>query len=105
MHILAYYGCCGPAHHKEIEDSLLKIRDGRYVRAKAMVQKLKGLNKPVKWESVLEIAGEGVAPCRPHVARALVEAGHVSTMQEAFSRYLHNSGPAYVAYVLTLTFS
>jgi predicted metal-dependent phosphoesterase TrpH len=100
VHILAYFSCCGPAHPEELEACLSKIREGRYTRAKRMVQKLKALNKPVKWESVLDIAGEGVAPCRPHVARALVEAGHVDTIGEAFTKYLRDSGPAYVAYVL-----
>lgn len=97
VHILAYYSCCGPSHPEELEACLKTIRDGRYIRAKGMLQKLKALNKPVTWESVLKIAGEGVAPCRPHVARALVEAGHVDTVGEAFTRYLRDSGPAYVA--------
>lgn len=105
VHILAYYSCCGPAHPEELEACLNTIREGRYIRAKGMVQKLKDLNKPVKWESVLNIAGEGVAPCRPHVARALVEAGHVDSIGEAFTRYLRDEGPAYVAYVLHLTFA
>lgn len=100
---MAYYSCCGPAHPEELEACLNTIREGRYIRAKAMVQKLKALNKPVQWESVLNIAGEGVAPCRPHVARALVEAGHVDTIGEAFTRYLRDSGPAYVACVLHAT--
>lgn len=103
VHILAYYSCCGPSHPEELEACLNTIRDGRYIRAKGMVQKLKALNKPVTWESVLKIAGEGVPPCRPHVARALVEAGHVDTIGEAFTRYLRDSGPAYVACVLLST--
>lgn len=49
----------------------------------------------LKWDRVLEIAGEA-APGRPHVAEALVEAGHVANFREAFARYLHNDGPAYV---------
>lgn len=49
----------------------------------------------LKWERVLKIAGEA-APGRPHVAEALVESGHVATFREAFARYLHNDGPAYV---------
>lgn len=49
----------------------------------------------LKWERVLEIAGEA-APGRPHVAEALVESGHVANFREAFARYLHNDGPAYV---------
>jgi len=103
VHILAYYSCCGPAHPEELEACLSQIRDGRYTRAKRMVQKLKALNKPVKWENVLKIAGEGVAPCRPHVARALVDAGHVGSVGEAFHLYLRDSGPAYVAYALCPT--
>ena len=47
------------------------------------------------WERVLEIAGEA-APGRPHVAEALVVAGHVVDFRQAFARYLHNDGPAYV---------
>jgi predicted metal-dependent phosphoesterase TrpH len=54
-----------------------------------------GMGIKLKWERVLEIAGEA-APGRPHVAEALVESGHVATFREAFARYLHNDGPAYV---------
>jgi predicted metal-dependent phosphoesterase TrpH len=49
----------------------------------------------LKWDRVLEIAGEA-APGRPHVAEAMVEASYVSTFKEAFAKYLHNDGPAYV---------
>jgi len=45
----------------------------------------------LEWERVLEIAGEA-APGRPHVAEALVEAGHVVNFRQAFARYLHNDG-------------
>src|SRR2546422_838282 len=33
---------------------------------------------------------------RPHVAQALLEAGHVQTMAEAFDRFIGRNGPAYV---------
>ena len=33
---------------------------------------------------------------RPHIARALVEAGHAETMQSAFAQYLGDGGPAFV---------
>lgn len=49
----------------------------------------------LEWERVLEIAGEA-APGRPHVAQALVEGGFVGNFREAFARFLHNDGPAYV---------
>ncbi|XP_049935762.1 uncharacterized protein LOC116261720 [Nymphaea colorata] len=95
VHILAYYGSCGPSRFEELEKCLANIRDGRYMRAKDMLLKLKNLKMPLKWEHVARIAGNGVAPGRVHVARAMVEAGHVENLKQAFSRYLYDGGPAY----------
>lgn len=95
MHILAYYSSCGPTSFEELEKLLASIRDGRIFRAKNMVSKLNKLKIPLKWEHVARIAGKGVAPGRLHVARALVEAGHVENLRQAFSRYLFDGGPAY----------
>ncbi|EHA8589011.1 5'-3' exoribonuclease-like [Cocos nucifera] len=95
VHILAYYGGCGPAQFEELEDLLATIRDGRYLRAKKMLLKLSKLKMPLKWEHVAKIAGNGVAPGRLHVARAMVEAGYVENLKQAFSRYLYDGGPAY----------
>ena len=54
-----------------------------------------GLGVPVTMERVRELAGE--APiARPHIARAVVETGVVSTVQEVFDSYLADGGPAYV---------
>ncbi|KAI3890826.1 hypothetical protein MKX03_036279 [Papaver bracteatum] len=95
VHVLAYYGSCGPSRCEELENRLANIREGRYLRAKNMLLKLSNLNKPLKWENVVKIAGDGVAPGRLHVARAMVEAGHVENLKHAFSRYLYDGGPAY----------
>lgn len=69
-----------------------------------MVRKLRLLHKPITMEHVLRIAGEGVAPARPHLAQALVEAGHVEGVGEAFTKYLHNDGPAYARLDASLPF-
>ncbi|KAI3949065.1 hypothetical protein MKW92_022899 [Papaver armeniacum] len=95
VHVLAYYGSCGPSRCEELENRLANIREGRYLRAKNMLLKLSNLNKPLKWENVVKIAGDGVAPGRLHVARAMVEAGYVENLKHAFSRYLYDGGPAY----------
>lgn len=60
-----------------------------------MISKLNKLKLPLRWESVEKIAGDGVAPGRLHVARAMVEAGLVENLKQAFSRYLYDGGPAY----------
>lgn len=95
VHILGYYGRGGPCRAEELAASLAGIREGRYKRMEIIVEKLKKLGLAIELKRVLEIAGAGVAPGRPHVAQALVETGHVATSQEAFSRYLYNGGPAY----------
>lgn len=95
VHVLAYYGSCGPKKLDELETCLAYIREGRYIRAKNMLSKLNNLKMPVKWEHVAKIAGDGVAPGRLHVARAMVEAGHVENLKQAFNRYLYDGGPAY----------
>ncbi|EST23403.1 phosphoesterase [Streptomycetaceae bacterium MP113-05] len=72
------------------------VRDDRVPRARAMVEKLRGLGVPVTWERVAEIAGDG-AVGRPHIASAMVEAGVVSTVTDAFtSEWIANDGRAYV---------
>ncbi|KAK1947196.1 5'-3' exoribonuclease [Phytophthora citrophthora] len=93
LHILGYF--YPGSNSAELEKQLLKIRTGRHKRGKGMLKKLEAMGIKLKWERVLEIAGEA-APGRPHVAEALVEAGHVANFRQAFARYLHNDGPAYV---------
>ncbi|KAI4296348.1 hypothetical protein L6164_036314 [Bauhinia variegata] len=95
VHILAYYSSCGPTRFEDLDKFLANIRDGRFDRAKNMVLKLNNLKLALKWEHVCRIAGKGVAPGRLHVARALVEAGYVENLRQAFSRYLFDGGPAY----------
>jgi len=77
------------------QQELTRLRESRLNRARKMVEKLAQLGKPVAWERVQEIAGEG-AVGRPHIARALIEAGHITSINEAFDLYLSRTGPAYV---------
>lgn len=93
LHILGYF--YPGSNSAELEKQLLKIRTGRHKRGKGMLKKLEEMGIKLEWERVLEIAAEA-APGRPHVAEALVEAGHVANFRQAFARYLHNDGPAYV---------
>lgn len=95
VHILAYYSSIGPSKFEELDKFLSNIRDGRYLRAKNMVLKLNKLKMALKWEHVCRIAGSGTAPGRLHVARAMVEAGYVENLKQAFARYLFDGGPAY----------
>ena len=67
----------------------------RRSRAAAIVDRLAEIGVPVSLPRVTELAGSGTVG-RPHVARALVEAGHVSSIGNAFDLYLGNGRPAHV---------
>ena len=82
-------------HDADFLQTLTRLQESRLGRAEKMVARLSELGKPVSWERVLEIAGEG-AVGRPHIALALVEAGHVESTNQAFELYLSRTGPAYV---------
>lgn len=93
VHVLGYL-TLEQMQNADLQAELTKFRAGRFQRGKEMVAKLEALGKPISWERVLEIAGEASVG-RPHVARALVEAGHVSSIPEAFDLYIGRNGPAY----------
>lgn len=78
----------------DFQAMLRQFQDARLERANRMVNTLGELGAPIQVKRVLEIAGEGSVG-RPHVARALLEAGHVESIQEAFDRFLAHGKPAY----------
>ena len=82
-------------HDPRLAASLARLRSGRVDRAKGMVEKLAALGAPIEWRRVQELAGSGTVG-RPHVAQALLEAGHISEFREAFNKYIGRNGPAYV---------
>ena len=76
--------------------TLTTIRSGRLGRAYLMVQRLNECGHAVSWERVQAIAG-GENIGRPHVARAMVEAGVVPTMKDAFTEeFILDGGRCYV---------
>jgi predicted metal-dependent phosphoesterase TrpH len=93
LHMLAYL--FDPAEPELAREREL-VRDDRVPRARGMVGKLRELGVPVTWERVAQIAGDG-AVGRPHIATAMVEAGVVSSVSDAFTtEWLANDGRAYV---------
>ncbi|MFC1942162.1 PHP domain-containing protein [Chloroflexota bacterium] len=75
--------------------ALERFRDSRRGRAQGMVDKLRDLGIRIDWQRVQEIAGDGSIG-RPHIARAMLEKGFISSFGEAFTRFIGRGGPAYV---------
>ena len=91
MHILGYFGDPQPAG---LVERLRRFRELRVERAQEMVERLARLGAPVAWDDVERRAAGAIG--RPHVAEALVAAGHAADRHDAFARYLADDGPAYV---------
>ena len=71
--------------HADFRHALRSLRDGRFARAWGMVQKLSEFGYAVSFDRVVEIAGGTENIGRPHVARAMVEAGIVPDIKSAFT--------------------
>lgn len=74
---------------------IAKFQKGRQDRIREMVARLNAHKIPLKVEDVFKLANCR-SPGRPHVGRALVQAGYCSGMDEAFERFLKKHRPAYV---------
>src|SRR5262249_4196937 len=72
---------------------LTKLQRSRERMAERTIELLASLGVRVSRERVAELAA-GAVVTRPHIARAMVEAGHVASEQEAFERYLGSGKPA-----------
>ena len=95
VHVLAYFL---PEDAPGLGDLLEGQRRRRMERAREIAERLARLGAPIDVTPLIEGATRtgGKALARPQIARALVAAGHVASVAEAFDRYLSETGPAYV---------
>ncbi len=92
VHILGYFI---DYTSEEFTAALGRFRSSRERRAQGMIARLAELGIHISWERVREIAGSGSVG-RPHIARAMLEKKYISTIKEAFDKYIARDGPAYV---------
>ena len=92
IHLLGYF--IDP-DNAAFQAALAEFAAGRRARIARIVDRLAEIGAPVALERVFALAGTGTVG-RPHVARALVEAGHVESVGDAFERYLKSGRPAFV---------
>lgn len=94
VHMLGYFLDPAPVG---LAAFLHRQRLDRSRRAREMAARLAALGAPVDLDDLIagaEAGGKSVA--RPSIARALLDAGHVTSLQQAFDRWLAEGRPAYV---------
>jgi predicted metal-dependent phosphoesterase TrpH len=92
MHILGY---CIDDQAFGLAARLEELRVAREQRNPQIADRLRGLGFDITYEEVATLAGNNVVG-RPHFARVMINKGYVSSVQEAFDRYLKKGAPAYV---------
>ena len=92
IHVLAY---AFDPHDEAIAARLQHFRESRLLRGHRMVERLQSLGYAITQERVEQLSAGG-AMGRPHIARALVEAGYTPSVSAAFKTMLGPGKPAYV---------
>lgn len=90
-HILGYF--IDP-ENEEMKKAMEYVKEVRNERQRKVAENLNKLGFDVTIEEVKAIAGSDVL-CRAHFARIMVDKGYVSSVKEAFDKYLGSDGPAY----------
>lgn len=94
LHILGYFI---DRRDPGLLQALMQIQQGREKRIFKICDKLAELGLELDPERVFALAGHRAAG-RPHVAKAMIEAGLVKDFKEAFRKYINFRGPAYVSH-------
>ena len=93
VHLLGYL--FDPAHEAIVAEQA-RLREERHHRLVGMVGKMAADGYPVDVDTVFAYLPDGASAGRPHLARALVAAGVVGSVNEAFAKLLYTGSPYYV---------
>jgi 3',5'-nucleoside bisphosphate phosphatase len=92
VHVLGY---CVDHRNPALRASLEELAASRVTRAEAIVRKLEERGISISFDEVIAEAGAGSVG-RPHIARVLRRRGHVSSVSEAFARFIADGAPCHV---------
>jgi len=92
LHILGYFL---DWQDTRLNERLKALRDSRHRRNPKIVERLQSLGIDLTYDEVRALAGSDSVG-RPHIARALMDKGVVTSAKEAFDRFLADGKPAYV---------
>jgi len=94
VHILGYYI---DTANDEMLDMIEFQKKARIEQTKEIVKNLQKVAKiNIELEDVTSLVKEGGSVGRPHIAKAIVNAGGVSSMIEAYRKYICDNSPTYV---------
>ena len=94
VHILGYF----PDVNKSDFKALLKTQQQARIKQTKEILRLLAKKEGIRiaFEDVKEMVAEGGSIGRPHIAKAITNAGGTSSVMEAYSKYIHKDSPVYI---------
>lgn len=94
VHILGYFMDVNNNEFQELLKTQQQARINQTTQIVELLNKKAGIR--VKYEDIKSLVAQGGSIGRPHIARAIVSAGGVANVMEAYSKYINDSSPVYV---------
>ncbi len=95
VHILGYMMDTENNDFKELLKTQQKARIEQVNEIIDLLAKKEGIK--IKFEDIKKQVAEGGSIGRPHIAKAITNAGGTSSVIEAYAKYIHDDSPVYVA--------
>mgnify|MGYP004474301065 CR=1 FL=1 len=94
VHILGYF--MDPTNSDFVE--LLKMQQAARIKQTKEIIKLLAQKEgiKIKFEDIKKLVAEGGSIGRPHIAKAITNAGGTSNIMDAYAKYIHDDSPVYV---------
>lgn len=92
IHVLGYYI---DYKNEKLNDFVAKLKDDRKIRINKTLSRLNELNIRIKESDLYKYKGSDFVS-RSHIAMYLVDNNYVNSINEAFEKYLGESGSAYI---------
>ena len=94
VHILGYFM---DVNNSDFQNMLKIQQQARIKQTKEIINLLaKKEGIKIKFEDIKKQVAEGGSIGRPHIAKAITNAGGTSSVIEAYSKYIHDDSPVYV---------
>ena len=94
VHILGYFPDVNDSDFKNLLKVQQQARTKQTKEILALLSIKEGIK--IKYEDVKNMVAEGGSIGRPHIAKAITNAGGTSNVMEAYSKYIHRASPVYV---------
>lgn len=94
VHILGYYMDTTNSDFQALLNSQQQARINQTNSIVELLNKKAGIR--VKFDDIKALVAQGGSIGRPHIARAITNAGGTANVMEAYSKYINDSSPVYV---------